>query len=157
MQQSAHLSNYINTILFAIIASMASLILLFVMYAAPQFVPFLVTAEVGLLGVIIYLVATLMNTVTDYSPQEQSKIDASKIACPDYFTVGTNGASTTCTNTAGFKEASGFDPSTDIDLSSLRSKTDQSDICTFVNRTTRSIPWLDLQTVCNKVLPVSSP
>jgi len=80
-----HLSNYVNTIVFCLLASSASLLLLFLMYSTKGYVPYLLTAELGILAIVAYTVGVLLNTVSDTNTD--AKVDPTKIdGCPDYYT-----------------------------------------------------------------------
>lgn len=143
-----HLSNYVNTIIFCILASSFSLIMLVVMYNAPSLVPFLLTAELGLLGVVIYLVATLLNTAVDSSSEVNSYFEPKDLSsCPDYFTMEGNKDNAQCTNprTNGVYLYSKGSPQ--VSLKALQSMAGSDDVCAWL-KANDNVPWTDLKGAC---------
>ena len=144
-----HLANYINTIVFCVLASALSLLLLFVMFNARDYMPYLLSCEIGLLVVVVYTVSKLLNTISDGTGEDASKpstLDAKKVTtCPDYFTRDGD----TCRNQYSVDNKTYTYVGTGINSISLNAVTDEgSNLCADTTYTNTNIPWVDLQAAC---------
>lgn len=144
-----HLANYVNTIVFCILASSASLLLLFFMYSTKEFVPYLLTAELGILAIVAYTVGVLLNTVTDPTGGDGDNATVKIDGCPDYYTRTAIGCSNSfvsddgTTYTFANKEGS---PS--AFTATVTIPADTATACT--DATYNDLPWSDLAAVCAK-------
>ena len=168
----ARVENYLNTLIFALVAKTITLIVMVSLFfkALQPFMYFFLTVELGL----IIIVSLALVAIVKYEKRmdaERKRINDSIIsvsACPDYYQQviipsGENAGKTVCNNefqTSDGKYAYKFIyPSDDIqekldsiNLDDLALKKKLTDVCgTLSNGVYNNMPWTDLRTKCDVV------
>ena len=153
---------YVNTMVFCIIAGIISVMLLVLITTASERVraysPFIITIEVGLVLIIVAAVVRLI--MYERTQLKSSKLGAqnrlSVNTCPDYWTRTGN----TCVNgfnslanpsvtyqITGTADANKSEMRTTLSLDDYNNKTIQ-DACTHVAAHVQA-PWTDVRAVCD--------
>lgn len=157
--------HFINTLIFALIASTCAIVLLFLMFvdSFADYFPFMVTVEVGLVITIIWCLATIVN----YDNKSSEDLAAAKAAkhrfgCPDFWTLTGNpaGGGTLCSNTTVFDKPPGAavtyryvfganDSMTRVNEDIRRSAATNQHACSQRHDVKNKFVWTGLDSLCD--------
>jgi hypothetical protein len=81
-------SSYYNTLIFTIVAAVVSLLLLLLLFIQQmkQFLPFIITLEIGIFFVILWCITIIWLNAKDVKNKKENAISVKFDTCPDYFT-----------------------------------------------------------------------
>lgn len=160
---STGVQNYLNTLIFCIIAKGVSIIILVLLifdFAQP-YAYMLLTIEIVLIIIIIVSMYKIVSYEKRLADEVQSKLKGSKSisVCPDYFVKNYDGTATTCKNkyttpdgnfTYTMGNSSVTATSINLDTIDKAGQATLADICDTISGTDYgSFAWTDLKPKCN--------
>lgn len=154
--------NFINTLIFALISSTISVVILLLMFvdSMSEYFPLLIVIEIGLISIIIWSLASIVN----YDVQVKGKIEATKEErfnlkktgmCPDYFKIQTlNENSVRCLGTVELQDShTGVVRKYELSPGSLDVKTmdeqTQGKFCQDNFKNDQSFAWTEMKSLCD--------
>jgi hypothetical protein len=161
-QTADQAQQYVNTMVFCIVAGIVSLMLLLLIMSASEhvrrFSPFIITIEVGLVLVIVLAIVRLIMYEREALKANQLGLlnKLSVQTCPDYWTrygdTCVNGFSTSVNPNVTYRIAGSPNANKDVMVTTLAlSDYDNMtvvDACTKVNALVQG-PWTDVRSVCD--------
>ncbi len=149
---------YLNTVVFCLIAGVFSALLLVLLLfggeAGSRMTTFVVTSEIGIIGVVIYAIIKVVTAERRARRETQNRMDnlIAVSTCPDYWTL----SGTKCLNSYTAPVRMDGDDGTRVDYT-LPGKNASINLADFDRQTLGKVcskvreqetAWTDLQTVC---------
>jgi hypothetical protein len=165
MNTSNHLLNFINTLIYAIMASTLAVVILIMMFIEPlqQYMIFFVVVEIGLIVLIMYALTTMVNyesekskAIANYATQTPETIRS----CPDLFKAEGSGSNLKCIGRNGefgeFEDKPGtyrFGNTNGIEItpSSLAGSNNKTRCDNVFRNDPIQYAWTDLRSKCDVI------
>lgn len=171
MASSYGIQNYLNTIIFCVVAKAISIIILglLVFPAIRHYAIFLITVELGLVFIIIWSMVKISNYDKRMAKESEDirKSALTSVSCPDYYVKESNADMTgsVCKNgyvtpdnrfEYKFIRPEGNEHEIDtIDVDTMFLKKTVDDACTMISAAPGAsgwpIPWTDLRSKCSDI------
>lgn len=156
MASSPHVTSYLNTLIFAIVAKFVSIILLILLFVSSAFSRFsyaIITIEIGLLLIIVNSITSIVRYSKRMEEASRKNLTTSIQvgACPDFFTrtTGNTCKATYTTSDKRHKYYIGEVNNLEINMDQEFKASSADQTCTKVNTRFANIPWTDLRSRCD--------